>query len=122
MNFDPDVIYNNLSPEEQEAIDVQTIRELEEENPYFKDVRVGFMKSTLMSMKRRQIICNKHRGKFKPPATAIVIEENEKDVEIRELKEELNELREQLKARDEKIQELEFGRDMLKEGGEEHAA
>jgi len=124
MIFDPDVVYNKLSAEEQKAIDNEVIEALEKENPYFKDAKVGFMKNTLELMKRRQIIFNRYRGKFKPPATAIVIEENEKDVEIRELKEELEELREQLKARDGKIQELEFTLDMLKvkEGGGKHAA
>lgn len=122
MSFDPDVIYNNLSMEEQKAIDEQVLKELEEENPHFKNAKVGYMKNTLMLMKRRQIICNKHRGKFKPPATAMVIDENEKDIEIRELKEELNEVREQLKARDRKIQELEFALDILKEGAGDNNA
>lgn len=124
MYFDPDATYNNLSAEEQKAVDDEVMDELEKENPYFKDVKVNYMKNTLVLMKRRQIIFNRYRGKLKPPATAIVIEENEKDVEIRELKEELEELREQLKARDRKIQELEFTLDMLKtkEGGEKHAA
>ncbi len=124
MSFDPDEIYNNLSVEERKVIDNKVIEELEKENPYFKDAKVNFMKNTLELMKRRQIIFNRYRGKFKPPATAIVIEENEKDIEIRELKEEINELKEQLKARDRKIHELEFTLDMLKvkEGGGKHAA
>lgn len=122
MSFDPDVVYNNLPAEEQKSIDKEVMDELEKENPYFKDVKVNYMKNTLVLMKKRQIIFNRYRGKLKPPATAIVIEENEKDIEIKELKEELEELREQLKARDRKIQELEFTLDMLKEGGEKHAA
>jgi len=122
MSFDPDVVYNNLPAEEQKSIDKEVMETLEKENPYFKNAKVGYMKNTLMLMKRRQIIYNKYGGKLKPPATAMVIKENEKDVEIRELKEELSEVREQLKARDRKIQELEFALDMLKEGGEKHTA
>jgi len=121
MSFDPDVIYNNLSPEEQKVIDEQAEKELRESDPYYEHKAVGFMKNTLKLMKRREIIYRKHRGNIKPPSVP-VIEEDEKDVEIRELKEELNELKEQLKARDRKILELEFAQDMLKERGEKHAA
>ncbi len=123
MSFDPDVVYNNLSLKEQKAIDEQAEKELRESDPYYEHKAVGFMKSTLKLMKRREIIYRKYRGNVKPPSVP-VIEEDEKDVEIRELKEEINELKEQLKARDRKILELEFARDMLevKEGGEKHAA
>jgi hypothetical protein len=116
MNFDPDIVYNDLSKEEQEVIDKEVEEAIKKKYPHID--KVSYTSSFITLIERKKIVYAKYGGNMpiKPNIPVMpVIEQDEKDVEIRELKEEIEELREQLKSRDGKIMELEFTMDMLKE-------